>query len=159
MEPLKIIDIIDHRNKNFTQRFLVTNRKPQYLYERKGIWLIGEDSGFFNFYYYEKPCSMFKAFAGREFEIPMKDGEAIKATGQWWHGVPVDYRGLLIETGYGTPDSLAKCNVFRSVAVNADLIDTWLVENKPSNNYHKYDERNSDYGKHTIKSRWEGEAS
>jgi len=155
MEILKIIDIIDHQNKYFKQRFLVLNREPQYLYEREGIWLIGEDSGFFSFYKYDKPSVGFFAFAGRKFNIPMKDGSIEKAYGQWWDGTPDDYSGLIYETGYGTPDGLSKCNVFCSIRVDQIIVDKWLFKNEPSNNYNRYNKRHIDFGKQIIVSRWD----
>lgn len=155
MEPIQIVDIIDHRNKYGIQRFLVVNREPNYLYERKGIWLIGEDSGFFNFYKYDKPGGRFYAFAGRKFDIPMKNGSVEKAYGQWWDGTPADYYGLVFETGYGTPEGLSDCNVFCSVRVDTEIIDKWLSENEPSNNYYKYDKKHPDFGKQVIESPWD----
>ena len=103
MGKLEILDIIDHRNKYSTQRFVVLNRSPNFVYECKDTWLIAEDSGFFNFYYYERPSGSFFAFAGRKFDIKMQDGSIEKAYGQWWDGVPEDYRGLVVHTAYGTP--------------------------------------------------------
>ena len=79
---IKIIDIIHHKNKYGVQVFHVVNRLPKFLYERDGSWLIGENSGFFNFYYHETPSKWAKAFAGREFEIPLKNGDTISANGQ-----------------------------------------------------------------------------
>ena len=155
MEPLKIIDVINHQNKHFMQQFLVLNHEPQYLYERKEIWLIGEDSGFFSFYKYDRPSVGFFAFAGRKFDIPLKNGSIEKAYGQWWDATPDDYYGLIYETGYGTLDSLSKCNVFCSVRVDRLIVDKWLAENKPSNNYNRYDKRHADFGKQIIVSRWE----
>jgi len=155
MKSLKIIDIILHKNKYGTQMFIVLNRKPDIKYERRGDrWLIGEDSGVFNFYYYEAPRT-WRAFAGREFDIPLKGGGVEHAHGQWWDKTPPDYQGLLVETGYGTPDELAKMNVFRHIRIDREMIDEWLSGNEPSNNYHKYDKKAPDFGKHRIVSRWE----
>lgn len=154
MEKLKIIDMIRHRNKYGHQQFVVLNRSPQFLYERKGIWLIGEDSGFFNFYKYDIPSGRFYAFAGRKFDIPMKDGSIEKAYGQWWDGTPKDYQGLVYELDYGTPEKLAECNVFCHVRVDCLIIDKWLATNHQSNNYHKYDKRHADFGKQIIESQW-----
>ena len=92
---IRIIDMIDHRNKYGTQQYLVLNREPVFLYERKCDWLIAEDCGFFDFYHYKRPSGSFYAFAGRKFDIPLKDGSVEKAYGQWWHGIPSDYNGLL----------------------------------------------------------------
>ena len=151
---IKIIDIIDHQNKYGFQRFVVVDRHPEFKYERKGKWLIGEDSGFFNFYYYEASSKYAKAFAGRKFEIQMIDGTEIEADGQWWDGIPPDYQELLSSVGVGSPERLAKCNVFMGICVDPELIDEWLAENEPSNNYNKYETRNKDFGVHKIESQW-----
>lgn len=148
---IKIIDIIHHKNKYSTQIFHVVDRMPLFFYEREGGWLTGEDSGFFNFYYYENPSGSFTAFAGRCFTIPMKDGSKIEANGQWWDGVKPDYQELLCHVAVGTPEKLARCNVFSGMSVDPHIIRHAM---DPSNNYHKYDKRSADFGKHTIKSRW-----
>jgi len=151
---MKIIDIIDHQDKYGFQRFVVVDWYSNFKYERKGDWLIGEDSGFFNFYYYQTPSKYFKAFAGRKFTIEMKDGTEIEASGQWWHGIPPDYQGLVSSVGVSSPEKLGECNVFSGVHVDPELINAWLAENEPSNNYDKYDKRQKDYGVHIIQSRW-----
>jgi len=150
MEQLKIIDIIDHRNKYKTQRYAVLNRAPNFIYEQKGHWLIAEDSGFFDFFHYASPLGRFYAFGGRKFKIQMKDGSIKKAYGQWWDGFPEDYHELLEDIGYEIPENLAKCNVFKGVYVDPEIIKSWLSRNEQSNNYHKYDKRHQDYGKHKI---------
>lgn len=45
-------------------------------YEKIGGMLIGSDETgiFYNCLFYEKPVGRFKAFAGREFDLPLKDG-------------------------------------------------------------------------------------
>jgi len=154
MDKINVIDIIDHQNKYSIQRFMVLDREPIYLYECKGDWLIAEDSGFFNFFNHDSPSGRFYAFAGRKFDINMKDGTIIKAYGQWWAGVPLDYQELVIHAAYGTTNGLSRCNVFCSCSVDPDIIDVWLSKNEPSNNYSKYDKRHSDYGKHKIKSKF-----
>lgn len=152
---IKILDVIKHRNKYAVQTFVVLNRRPDYKYERKGDWLIGEDSGFFSFYRY-KVDRHAKAFAGREFDIRLKNGEVIKASGQWWDDVPESYvRGLIYHLGVGTPEELAKCNVFCASNIDQVMVNDWLKNNKASNNYHKYDKRHPDFGKHIINSKWD----
>lgn len=150
----EIVDVIMHKNKYDTQMFIVLDQEPKHLYERENQWLIAEDSGVFDFYYHRKPDQYSKAFAGKEFSIPLKDGSVAKADGQWWHGCPESYSDLVYETGYGTKEGLGRCNVFAAIWVDKKMVDDWLKNNEPSNNYHKYDKRSEDYGKHTIKSRW-----
>ena len=155
MEELRIIDIIDHKNKYGSQQFVVLNRSPVFIYGRKGEWLIAEDSGFFNFYKYDRPSGIFYAFAGRKFDIPLHNGLVEKAYGQWWDGIPDDYQELVQSIGYGTPEKLSECNVFSGVSADLCIIEKWLSENVPSNNYYKYDKRHPDSGKQKIISRWE----
>ena len=154
MSDIEIIDFIKHKNAYSHQYFLVVDREPEYLYEKKGNWLIGEDSGFFNFYYHEAPSSNFQAFAGRSFDIMMKDGSTIKACGQWWHGVPNDFSDLVYNFGCNTPENLHSCNVFRSGSVDKDIVDNWLLGNEISNNYNRYNKRHPDFLKQTIISRF-----
>lgn len=149
-----ISDIIIHRNKMFTQTFLLLNRKPVFAFFERDKWLIAEDNGFFKFYYYEKPVGRFKAFGGSEFDIPMKNGKVIKANGQWWDAVPKDYISKVDSYGYGTIDTLSKCYVFGSVYVQKGMVEKWLEENEPSNNYNKYNHCHADYRKHTIPEKW-----
>ena len=78
-DKIKILDVILHRNKDYTQTFVVLSRKPEYLYEVKKLnrckspkkFLVGEDGGCFNFLYYYQDRHA-KAFAGREFKFKMK---------------------------------------------------------------------------------------
>jgi len=151
----KIIDVIQHKNLHSTQTFIVLDEKPNIEYERDDDWLIGEDSGIFNFYFHEKPGRSFHAFAGRKFDIPLVGGGVEKADGQWWDYVPEDYSELVVQIGYGTPETLAKCNVFMSLYVDEYLVDSWLENNQPSNNYNKYDTNSKDYGLQTIVSKFD----
>jgi hypothetical protein len=151
MAEIKIIDIIHHKNKYGTQVFHILNRMPELLYERDGRWLIGEDSGFFNFYFYERPGPTWKAFAGRKFDIPMKNGTIEHAHGQWWDKMHPEYIGLLTSVGISTPERLGKCNVFVAMWADTQIVRHTI---NPSNNYHKYDKRSPDFGKHTIESKW-----
>lgn len=155
MDPIKIQDIIFHKNKYGTQIFVVLERKPIFKFECKDNWLIAEDSGFFSFYKYDRPSKGFYAFAGRKFDIPMTDGTVEKAYGQWWDGVPKDYQGLLVSPGCSTLEELESCYVFYGGrCCDREILEAWLSKNEPSNNYQKYDKRSSDFGKHTIESPW-----
>ena len=151
---INIVDVINHYH--CTQAMIVVDRQPAPIFERRGQLLIGHDSGFYKFYGYETPGPTWEAFGGREFDIPMADGTIIKANGQWWDpGIPKDYRDLLYSPGVNTIERLAQCHVFSGcLHVDRELLDAWLAANEPSNNYHKYDVRHADYGKHTITSPW-----
>lgn len=154
-DPIKICDVIHHRIEYSTQIFHVVDRMPDFIYERDGIWLTGEDSGFFKFYRYEAPTGGFQAFAGRKITIPLKSGETIIADGQWWDAVKPDYEKLVVPISIGTPEGLNRCNVFcGGILVDPQILQQ-IKDMDPSNNYYKYDCRHPDFGKHKIQSRWE----
>jgi hypothetical protein len=155
MDDICIVDIIDHTTSVCVQRMLVLDRMPVFAYEKRGIWLIGHDSGFFGFYVYERPGPTWKAFGGAKFDIPMVDGSVTKAVGQWWDACPADYSDIVYAHGIGTTEDLSRCNVFIQSRQNRNIVDAWLAEHEPSNNFHKHDARHADFGKHTIKSKWE----
>ena len=155
IEPIKIIDIINHKTIYSTQQFLVINRLPIFLYERKGTYLIAEDSGFFNIYGYETPGPKWKAFGGAKFDIPMINGVIIKANGQWWDFTPKDYQELVVHAAYGTIEALNRCNVFSGTAIDPVVLKEAQDRIAPSNNYNKYDTKHKDYRKQTIVSMWE----
>ncbi len=148
---IAIIDVIKHKNKYSTQTFVVVDGMPDFKYERVGNHLIAEDSGFFYFYGYQGST---EAFAGAKFDIPLKNGGFEKAAGQWWHCIPHDYIGLVHELGIGAPENLGKCNVFSSAYVDIDIFNNFMASNEPSNNYHKYDKRDKNYGVHLIESKF-----
>ena len=125
---------------------------PEFIYERVGNYLIAEDDGFYYFYGYKKST---EAFCGREFDIPLANGDVEKATGQWWQSFPEDYQELVYSLGISTPDLLGKCHVFYSANVDIQIVDEWLSNNEFSNNYRKYDKRDENYGLHKIFSKWD----
>lgn len=160
MPPITIVDIIVHRHKYGTQTQVVLDRMPHFVFERRDNFLIGHDAGVFAFYRYEKPGPTWKAFAGREFDIPMMDGSIIHASGQWWDTLPVEFAELTYSPGYNTVEGLQRCYVFFGGGhFDRELLDTWLIQHEPSNNYHKYDKRHKDFGKHRIVSPWEDAAA
>lgn len=156
MNRISIVDIIDHKSKYAVQRLLVVNRRPKPVFEREGQYLIGDDAGFWMVYKYETPGPNWKAFAGRKFDIPMKDGSTIKADGQWWSSPMKCLSEMTYNIGAATVESLSECHVFfGTYYVDRKLVDDWLQENEPSNNYDKYNPKHADFGKHRIVSRWE----
>lgn len=103
-DPMKIIAVVEF-NKG---EAFVLNRAPKFLYERQGNDLIATDGPFTAVYRYELPCGRFKAFAGREFDIPMLDGSTIKASGQYWAS---GLEGHL-EVTWSIEERLRDCYVF-----------------------------------------------
>lgn len=151
---IKIIDSIKTTSIYGTNLYVVVDKMPDFLFERKtepdGRFLVGENSGFFIFYKYGEPSRHFQAFGGRKFDIPLLDGGVVKASGEWWDSTPDSYHGMLYSIGIGTPSELGSCNVYTAIHADAMMIDEFIAKNELSNNYNKYDKRHSDYGKHII---------
>lgn len=155
---IKIVDVIYHKNKYYTQVFYVLNRAPAFEYEYQGNWLKAEDNGLWSFYEQRPHDRDWKAFAGRKLTLKMKGGGAIIGDGDIWDAVPPEYSKFIFQSGYGTIESLGKCNVFSSFYYDKtfrELINKWLKNRKPSNNYYKYDRKDKRYMQHRIISRWE----
>lgn len=153
---IKIVDVILHKNKYYTQRFVVLNKLPVFFYETRGYWLIAEDSGFYRFYQQRPVDPTCKAFAGRKFIIPLKNGEIIEADGMYWDNVPEKFKDIF-QGGFAIADELNKCNVFCSYYYNGVIeqkINKWLKRYNASNNYYKYDKKSKDYMKQIIVSRF-----
>ena len=110
-EPFKVEAIV---LMNGEEAF-VLNRKPQPVYEFDGRDLIGRDGPFVDYLYYQAPSGRFKAFAGREFRLPMSDGSTVLANGQYWQG---SLNGT-VSTAWGTKDYLKSCYVFSNGAWDA----------------------------------------
>lgn len=158
MNPINIVDVIDHRNEYATQRMLVVNRFPKPLFTKDSRGLIGVDDCVHQFYKYERPGPGWEAFAGREFDIPMADGTVEHAKGQWWDVSRKEFRDTTYDLGMATIEQLKECYVFYGGKhIDRAIVDVWLAENTPSNNYNKYDERHATFRQHQIVSPWETE--
>lgn len=138
----QIIDAIKTTSELYgTHFYLVLDKEPEFLYERRNQNLVASDDGFYSCYHYEQPKHS-RAFAGREFDIPLKDGPVIKANGQWWDGghrknAPEPITSI----GYKTIEGLNRCYVFIAGHISTEKLNAWLNENEPSSDYHKYDKR------------------
>ena len=152
-----IVDIIDHRNAYGIQSMVVLSRYPKSVFERDGIWLIGNDDFVFKFYRRKvvRGPSHWKAFGGRKFDIQMANGESEKADGQWWDYLHPEYAQLTYDYGVSTVEKLEECYVFMGgLHIDRLIVDEWRERNEPSNNYRKYDKRSKLHRKHLIVSRW-----
>lgn len=120
---MKIIDIVKLNNGIA----LVVDEIPTLTYEQKGSLLIGSDDSnlLFNCLYYQTPRGNEKAFAGREFYLPLKDGGSIHCDGKWWQGREAECAEKLgIELAHITIRDLAflkDCYVFVGLSVNKNV--------------------------------------
>lgn len=80
---MKILAIVKFNDRHA----YVLDRKPEFVYQRLGDNVLFAQDGFFvNTFIYDRPSKNMKAFAGREFDLPMIDGSVTKCNGQWWAG-------------------------------------------------------------------------
>lgn len=96
----------------------VLNKDVEFTYYKQGSLIIGLDPTctFVKCYHYERPTPGFSAFGGREFDIPLENGEVIHCNGQWWDGGYSKAAELLgeelISATYNDIKSLKNCYVF-----------------------------------------------
>jgi len=120
-EQFKIMAIVKINNS----KSLVLDRRPEFIYEREGNIIFANDNGIYNCFGYQTPSKAFRAFAGRKFNLPMKDGSFTKCNGQWWDsGINKleELKGIKIaRLSFGTIEELKKCYVYTSCSY-------WLFE-------------------------------
>lgn len=140
-EEVKLVELVVSSKSK--QRFFVIDRDPDYKYEKieipgEGIFLVASDGPLVNCYRHETPSGRFRAFAGREFDIPMKDGTVIKADGQWWDDTPRYIRKDCYDEGLRTLDKLTECFVFCGHMVKRSVVDAFLATNPVPKEYNIY---------------------
>jgi len=143
-EPIRIIDVIAKpymTGSNHIVYCAVLDRMPAQVYVRDGQSFVSHDSGFYDFL--EGKSGKGQAFGGRVFSIDLADGSTFLCEGQVWSCAPPAGTEPTVSIGVATRESLAKCYVFSSASVARSMLNAWLASNTPSNNYYKYDERES----------------
>lgn len=116
---MNIVDIVQFNNGIA----IVVDEIPKLTYEKHGTNLIGSDDSevIFDCLYLQND-RLQKAFAGREFDLPMKDGTVTRCKGQYWSGRTRECANEIgIELGVATIqtlDALKKCYVFTGYQVN-----------------------------------------
>ncbi|QMV32833.1 hypothetical protein F1_00034 [Ralstonia phage Heva] len=102
--PLEVVAVVSVNDGEA----LVLNRPLNLVYERHGNDYVGVDGPFRDALYYQRACSMFRAFAGRELSLPMKDGTIQKVKDHWWQGGIKGYASVVASD----VESLKRCYVF-----------------------------------------------
>jgi len=141
----EIVDIIITHctgvHKGFKQVFVIIDKPLNFLYERRSDCLVANDDGFYSSYFYERPDVQWKAFGGRPFDIPMKDGTTEKAYGQWWDGRHSENAPEpIVQVGVATLDELLECYVFTSGYISKIKLENWLRKNVPTSDYYWYEQ-------------------
>lgn len=103
-DQLKIVAVVQCNSSEA----LVLNRPLNFIYEEIGRDLIGVDGPFKRPLLYSPAGGYFKAFAGSEMTLNMRDGSQKKIKDHWWSGCLPDHQSVT------TCDlaSLKKCYVF-----------------------------------------------
>lgn len=108
---------------------LVLRDKVSMIYTKYNDLLIGKDESetFIDVLFYERPFGRFKAFAGREFDLPLSDGSSIHCSGEWWSGgsdkAEKILKTKLVGATYNDIESLKKCYVYMG---HCAVKDKWL---------------------------------
>lgn len=95
---------------------LVINRPINFTYELIGRDYVGSDGPFTNHLYFERATVAFKAFAGRELTLNMKDGSQQVIKDHWWARCTKDKIDIVV----GDIESLKKCYVFGGASISKD---------------------------------------
>ena len=140
---ITILDVIMLTPYGLPHYYVVLNEMPAFVFERQGENLVAEHDGFFERYRRETPTERWKAFGGRKFDLPLKDGTVEHACGQWWWSAPMISAnpGPIISVGISTVELLRKCYVFTSGCIAKEKLDAWLATHEPTTDYDKYSNR------------------
>jgi hypothetical protein len=111
-EELKVVAVVQF-NKGES---LVLNRQINFTYAQIGNDYIGTDGPFTRALYYSRASNAFRAFAGRELTLRMKDGTDRKIKDHWWSGVAPEH----VDVVFGDVEELKKCYVFGSASIRFD---------------------------------------
>lgn len=133
---MKIVDLVKANS-----RLWIVFDEPvgQLTYEEHGGLLIGSDERgiFYDCLYYDRPSPNMRAFGGREFDLPMKDGTMTHCNGQYWYGRISDAEKVvgeeIAEIGASTKEELKQCYVFTNRNISAKKLEEMIEEFKAAN--------------------------
>lgn len=120
--------------------YIMIDEIPKITYEKIGMSYVGSDEqGLFNDYLrYEYGSGSFKAFAGREFSIELKDGTIVKLKDHWWDSGVYAKEHEYIGIGLGTLESLQDCYVYCSYKVRKDKLEELLNDYLKRDKFYEY---------------------
>lgn len=120
MDNFRILAVVKFNNGEA----LVLDRKLELVYTKYGNkTIVGTDGIFYQCYYHDCRGGM-NAFAGREFDLTMEDGEIVHCNGQWWSGITKEAQEIIGEEIVWpiveSLSELSKCYVFCGYTANKD---------------------------------------
>ena len=109
---LKVVAVVQFNS----DEALVFNRPVNFTYELIGKDYIGTDGPLMDALYYSHGSGSFRAFAGRELTLTMKDGSVSKIKDHWWAGATKGRISVVV----GDIESLKKCYVYGSAQMTPE---------------------------------------
>ena len=130
-----------HKNKD-GHLYIMVDSIPKVTYEKVGMSYAGSDKDncFSDYLKYEHSSGNFKAFAGREFEIELKDGSKVKLKDHWWDSGMYDNEHEYIGVGLGSVEELQNCFVFCAYNIRKDTLEDMVEEYLKDNTFYEYDD-------------------
>ena len=143
---MKVLAVVDTGKRVFYS----LDEEPEMLYEKQGNLLIGNDTSgiFYDVLIYEGSGPTWKAFGGREFDLPMKDGSTTHCSGQYWSGGTEKAEELLgIQLGGIAAEDISKlveCYGYCSYLVDTEKFLSLIETSNPhfykgENAYYEYE--------------------
>jgi hypothetical protein len=108
------------------------DKVPKLTYEKIGADYVGSavdkdgDIIFSELLAYKGGYGSFKAFAGRELTLTMKDGSEVRIKDHWFDAGSYKEHGEFIGIGAGTLESLQRCYVYCSYNINKSTFQKML---------------------------------
>lgn len=130
-----------------SQVFYSLDESPEMIYEKHGSLLIGKDESgvFYDVLIYEGCGPTWKAFGGREFDLPMADGSTTHCYGQYWSGGTSKAEELLgiklVGIAAESVSDLVHCYVYCGYLVDAEKFETLVKTSNPD----KYNGKDASY--------------
>lgn len=128
---MKIVDLVKANSRHW---IVFDEPVGELTYEKHGLLLIGSDEQgiFYDCLYYDRPSPGMKAFAGHEFDLPMKDGTTTHCCGQYWYGRIGEAEKVvgeeIAEIGASTKEELKRRFVFTSRNISRRKLEEMLEE-------------------------------
>ena len=125
---------------------LCVDKIPEITYEKVGPHYVGtakyrNQIVFSDFLQYSRHVGKWKAFAGREIYLKMKDGSTQIIKDDWWDAGSYTEDGTkYIHVGLATVDSLRKCYVYYAYNINEKFLHKILDDYLSKDKIYEYDE-------------------
>lgn len=145
-EAIEIIDVIAkskgvYANHPYGLLYIVVSREPKFVHKQTGRYFHAEDDGIFDCLGIQHDPYA-KAFAGREFDIDLEDGNKYHCKGQVWSCWEAELFPVpAVQAGVATLEELAKCYVFSGAMISVPKLEAWLANHETHEDYYRYEKK------------------